>query len=182
MPEVGRNEYPHARGRSWGASACPRYTPPPSPHPTPSKNAHLHLHQKHLLNHTGHAKCDALFKWADALLTWSLVTIAGRTRPVGSDEPTGPINIHVVEFPGGASHCAPAPANIHVTKSPGALHPRRARRIRSVKTPRPSSLTPARRHIHTSKSPHGLCQHSPETHSRFQIPAAHAHEHSPAEH
>ena len=36
--------------------------------------------------------------------------------------------------------------------------------------------------IHTSKSPHALYQYSLEIHSRVQIPAAHAHEHSPAEH
>ena len=65
--------------------------------------------------------------------------------------------------------------NIHVTKSPGTLPPRRARRIRSVKTP-------ARRNIHTSKSPHGLLQRNPEIHSRVQIAAVHAHEHDPAEH
>ena len=74
------------------------------------------------------------------------------------------------------------PTNIHVTKSPGTLPPRRARRIRSVKTPRPSSMTPARRHIHTSKSPDGLLQRNPEIHSRVQIAAVHAHEHDPAEH
>ena len=40
----------------------------------------------------------------------------------------------------------------------------------------------ARWNIRTSKFPHGLFQHNPEIHSRVQIPAAHAHEHSPAEH
>ena len=77
---------------------------------------------------------------------------------------------------------APGLTNIHVTKSPGTLPPCRARRIRSVKTPRPSSMTPARRHIHTSKSPHGLLRRNPEIHSRVQIAAVHAHEHDPAEH
>ena len=113
---------------------------------------------------------------------WLSKTIAGRTLPVGSHEPTGPTNIHVVESPGGASHRAPAPANIHVTKSPGTLPPRRARRVRSVKIPRPSSMTAARRHIHTSKSLCGLLRRNPETHSRVQIAAVHAHEHDPAEH
>ena len=93
---------------------------------------------------------------------WLSETIAGRTLPVGSKEPTGPINIHV-------------------TKSPGTLPPRRARQIRSVKTPRPSSMTAARRHIHTSKSLYGLLRRNPETHSCVQIAAVHAHEHDPAE-
>ena len=84
--------------------------------------------------------------------------------------------------PGRRAHVPTGPANIHVTKSPGTLLARTARHIQSVKTPRPLSLTPARRHIHTSKSPHGLCQHNPEIHSRVQIPEAHAQEHSPAEH
>ena len=43
-------------------------------------------------------------------------------------------------------------------------------------------MTPARRHIHTSKSPDGLLQRNPEIHSRVQIAAVHAHEHDPAEH
>ena len=64
------------------------------------------------------------------------------------------------------------PANIHVTKSPGTLLPRTARRIQSVKTPRPLSTTMARRNIHTYKSPRGLFQHSPEIHSHSQIPEA----------
>ena len=72
--------------------------------------------------------------------------------------------------------------NIHVTKSPGTLPPRRARQIRSVKTPRPSSMTAARRYIHTSKSLYGLLRRTPEIHSRVQIAAVHAHEHDPAEH
>ena len=74
------------------------------------------------------------------------------------------------------------PDNIHVTKSPGALLPRTARRIQSVKTPRPLSTTMARRNAHTYKSPRGLFQRSPEIHSRVQIPAAHVHDHGPAEH
>ena len=111
---------------------------------------------------------------------WLSETIAGRTLPVGSDEPTGPTNIHVVESPGGASHRAPAPANIHVTKSPGTLPPRRARRVRSVKIPRPSSVTAARQNIHTSKSMYGLFRHNPDEHSCVQIAGVHAHEYDPA--
>ena len=72
------------------------------------------------------------------------------------------------------------PANIHVTKSPGTLLARTARRIQSVQCPQPCPQT--RQNIHTTKSPHGLFQYSREIHSRVQIPAAHAHEHSPAEH
>ena len=85
---------------------------------------------------------------------WLSETIAGRTLPVGSDEPTGPINIHVVESPGGASHCAPAPANIHVTKSPGTLLQRTARRIQRGECPQPCFHTG--RNIHTHKSPRPL--------------------------
>ena len=87
---------------------------------------------------------------------WLSETIAGGTLPAGSHE--------------------------HVAKSPGTLPPRRARRVRSVKIPRPSSLTAARRHIHTSKSLYGLLRRNPEIHSRVQIAAAHGHGHDPAAH
>ena len=90
---------------------------------------------------------------------------ARATLPVGSPEPTDP-------------------DNIHVTKSPGTLPPRRARRVRSVKVPRPSSTTAARQNIHTSKSTfltlYGLFRHNPDEHSRVQIAGVHAHEYDPA--
>ena len=92
---------------------------------------------------------------------WLSETIAGRTLPAGSHEPTDP-------------------DNIHVTKSPGTLPPRRARRVRSVKVPRPSSTTAARQNIHTSKSLHGLFRHNPDEHSCVQIAGVHAHEYDPA--
>ena len=89
-------------------------------------------------------------------------TIADETLPAGSPiEPTGP-------------------TNIHVTKSTGTLLPRRARRVRSVKVPRPSSTTAARQNIHTSKSLHGLFRHNLDEHSCVQIAGVHAHEYDPA--
>ena len=72
---------------------------------------------------------------------WLSETVAGRTLTVGSDEPTGPTNIHVVESPGGASHRAPAPGPGPCSNT-GPAHSRnqisRARPCSSYSTRRPS--------------------------------------------
>ena len=102
--------------------------------------------------------------------TRSRISTATRPRPRGHARATPPVG----------SHEPTDPDNIHVTKSPGTLPPRRARRVWSVKVPRPSSTTAARQNIHTSKSLYGLFRHNPDEHSRLQIAGVHAHEYDPA--
>ena len=107
----------------------------------------------HTARHRGHARAPVPHGHARAT-DW-LNPAGGLTEPTGPD-------------------------NIHVTESPGTLPPRRARRVRSVKVPRPSSTTAARQNIHTSKSLYGLFRHNPDEHSRLQIAGVHAHEYDPA--
>ena len=66
------------------------------------------------------------------------------------------------------------------SRTPPRAESVRAEALSSVKAPRPSFMTAARRDIHTSKSLYGLFRHNPDEHSRVQIAGVHAHEYDPA--